>query len=148
MSVVWDDDNFELAPLAPREDEDAFVAPTVIGDATADAADDRLEPPALLIDLAALSLTPDAARIAAAGSRRDSPFMNTWSARWSIAVAVASADRPPKTMISRLIQEVRQPRKARHARSGWPRWKTLAPRPAWRIVHAVSSSGSVLSGSA
>jgi hypothetical protein len=67
MSVVWDDDNFELAPLAPREDEDAFVAPTVIGDATADAADDCLEPPALLIDLAALSLTPDAARIAAAG---------------------------------------------------------------------------------
>ena len=64
---MWDEDNFELAPLAPREDEDAFVAPTVFGDATEDAADDRLEPPALLIDLAALSLTPDAARIAAAG---------------------------------------------------------------------------------
>src|SRR4051812_38291356 len=38
-----------------------------------------------------------------------------------------------KARISRLIQDFRSPRKARQALSGWPRWKTLVIKPAFKI---------------
>src|SRR3954469_2573139 len=58
-----------------------------------------------------------------------------WSAQAKAAAAEAAA-KMLKTRISRLIHEVRRPRKKRHALSGRPRWKTLTSNPACSAAKA------------